>query len=429
MRDENDYSGWRKYACAGISLCECLLFCGLHYGWAPLVYVFKNEGIYGDLCEQTLNSSNLLYKNASFDHIISYSIEDCRNCSSNKNGTAISSTADHHKCKAQDDKFAMTFTVASTIVCAGCVVFGHINLKFGTRVTRILSMTIFILGALMLAFTNKEYAWLMLPGLTCLGTGGMPIFMTSVQVSNLFGKGASSFVGSLSGAFDSSAFVMLLLKIGFEHGTSRETFLIGLACLHTLVAINTFFFLPRSFITKTKLRKDIDLTIDKGENEVLTETDKKNPLADESSKPSLRDSILSPLYIMHVFWLCILQLRFYYFIGTLNPFLHKVTGRNEQLVSHFTDVFGYCILGGIFTTTFAGFVYDWQKRIFKDRKSKTSRQLLPALLPLSLGSGLSLLMSILLLIPRAEVLYLTFVVMVFMRSFLYGIGSSYLAAM
>ena len=36
-------------------------------------------------------------------------------------------------------------------------------------------------------------------------------------------------------------------------------------------------------------------------------------------------------------------------------------------MSHFTDVASYAMLGGIFVTTFAGMVYDWQKRIYKGK--------------------------------------------------------------
>ena len=36
-----------------------------------------------------------------------------------------------------------------------------------------------------------------------------------------------------------------------------------------------------------------------------------------------------------------------------------------SLVSHFTDVASFTLFGGIFATTIAGVVYDWQKRVFK----------------------------------------------------------------
>jgi hypothetical protein len=41
-------------------------------------------------------------------------------------------------------------------------------------------------GTLMMAFTSKDYPWLMFPGLSLIGTGGMPILVTNVQVISAF---------------------------------------------------------------------------------------------------------------------------------------------------------------------------------------------------------------------------------------------------
>ncbi|KAK3090418.1 hypothetical protein FSP39_011704 [Pinctada imbricata] len=240
----------------------------------------------------------------------------------------------------------------------------------------------------------------MMPGLTFLGVGGLPVFVTNVQVSNLFGRSAASIVGALGGAYDSSPVVLLLAKIAFENGVGHKAFMIGLACCHSLLIINTVFFLPKSFIAKLDT-PTVEFQVTK---ELENDTKERLPSTKES-KQSLRGCIFSPIYIIHVSWICILQLRFYYLLGTLNPFLHKITNTNEALVSHFTDVIGYCMLGGLVTTTFAGVVYDWQKHLFKDKQTDTARKLLPTVLPLCTASGLSLLMSILLLIPSVKVLY------------------------
>lgn len=43
--------------------------------------------------------------------------------------------------------------------------------------------------------------------------------------------------------------------------------------------------------------------------------------------PSLKATVFSPFYILHVVWLAVLQLRFYFFLGSLNVTLEK----------HYTD--------------------------------------------------------------------------------------------
>ena len=50
-----------------------------------------------------------------------------------------------------------------------------------------------------------------------------------------------------------------------------------------------------------------------------------------SSIPSLRSCVKRPLFITHCIWLCLLQLRFYYFIGSLNTYLNRILDRDEQL--------------------------------------------------------------------------------------------------
>ena len=64
-----------------------------------------------------------------------------------------------------------------------------------------------------------------------------------------------------------------------------------------------------------------------------------------------------------------------------------------------------------------------------DKTTEAARHLMPAVLPLSLASGLSLTLSLLLLLPYIDVLYLIYIVLVFMRSFLYNVGTAFLAIM
>ena len=51
----------------------------------------------------------------------------------------------------------------------------------------------------------------------------------------------------------------------------------------------------------------------------------------ESKLPSLMSCVKRPLFILHTVWLSLLQLRFYYFLGTLNKYLNTLfDGDNEQ---------------------------------------------------------------------------------------------------
>lgn len=45
--------------------------------------------------------------------------------------------------------------------------------------------------------------------------------------------------------------------------------------------------------------------------------------------------VLQPLFITHTVWLCLLQLRFYYFIGNLNTFLNRMLNNDIVKGTHF----------------------------------------------------------------------------------------------
>lgn len=143
--------GWKKYLVAGWAFTECLLFAGLLYGWGSLVFVLKDERIYADLCPETktnLSSSNLslIYDQESgLNESVVYMIlttPEVNVSNSNESMTedVIVKKKRRERCIPQDEKMALCFTIASALFCAGCAVMGHINYKFGTRVTRIISL-------------------------------------------------------------------------------------------------------------------------------------------------------------------------------------------------------------------------------------------------------------------------------------------------
>lgn len=53
--------------------------------------------------------------------------------------------------------------------------------------------------------------------------------------------------------------------------------------------------------------------------------------ADKSTSPTLLQCVKKPMFITHVVWLSLLQLRFYIFIGTLNQYLNRVLDNDKDL--------------------------------------------------------------------------------------------------
>ncbi|XP_067672137.1 equilibrative nucleobase transporter 1-like [Haliotis asinina] len=439
------------------AIVETMLFGGLIYGWSSLVFVLKAKFLYQDLCSEskmaepdnkTSNMLRLTITSSPFDNSTPIYImlpTDERNQSSN---TAAPG------CEAQDSMLNLVFTVASTLFCAGCAAMGHINFKFGTRVTRVLSMIIFVTGTLMIAFVSQDVPWLIFPGLTLVGIGGIPLLVTNTQIANLFSRGSSTIIGLLCGAFDISAAVQLVIKIAFEKGFSLRHSYLVLTGLHSMVIVSTFFFLPKGFISKPEdnpPQEQVTYRVEDGEAPSVVLLDKeeeagvviadgkKQPLKEESKTPltpppspsklpSLFSCILSSSFLPHVIWLSILQLRFYYFLSSLNPILNNVLDGDQAQVSFYTNMSMYMMLAGIVTSPFAGIVYDWQKGIFNNSRSKLRRDLMPSVMPLMTGTILGLLVTVFCMIPAKEVLYLTFITVVFCRSFLYCMGASFIGA-
>ncbi|XP_048248236.1 equilibrative nucleobase transporter 1-like [Haliotis rufescens] len=430
---------------------ETMLFGGLIYGWSSLVFILKAKFVYQDLCSESQvagpdnKTSNMLRLSITSSPLDNSTPIYIMLPPDQNNNTIVAAG-----CEAQDSMLNLVFTVASTLFCAGCAAMGHINFKFGTRVTRVLSMLTFVAGTLMIAFVSQDIPWLIFPGLTLVGVGGIPLLVTNTQIANLFSRGSSTIIGLLCGAFDISAAVQLVIKIAFERGFSLRNSYLIVTGLHSMVIVSTFFFLPRGFITKPEERppqEQVTYTVEDGEapSVVLLEkaeeagvviVDGKQPLKEESKAPltsppklpTLFSCILSSSFILHVLWLSILQLRFYYFLSSLNPILNDVLHGDMAQVSYYTNVSMYMMLAGIVTSPFAGVVYDWQKGFFNNSRSKLRRDLMPSVMPLMTGTVLGLLVTVFCMIPAKQVLYLTFITVVFFRSFLYCMGAAFMGA-
>ena len=50
-------------------------------------------------------------------------------------------------------------------------------------------------------------------GMVCVAMAGLALLMTNVQLGALFGRGQTTFVGLLSGCYDVSAIMQLLIKV------------------------------------------------------------------------------------------------------------------------------------------------------------------------------------------------------------------------
>ncbi|XP_033119327.1 solute carrier family 43 member 3-like [Anneissia japonica] len=415
------------------SISECLFFGGLAYGWASLVYVVKDRGFFSDECDQTAIT------NDSFD-----------SC-----GVLVNAT--EGQCPEQDARLQLVFTVAAFTINATSFIMGPVYDKYGTRLVRIIFSFLMALAFLLLAFSKPEEPNILFPAMMFMASGGIMILFTNIQVGNLFGRWRSTIVTALSGSFDSSAFVMLLVKIGYEGGISMQTSFIILAIATLMFNINTWILLPIKHIpwplpsnwgkpdaavngTKGKVVIEEEMKMNSESEQV--NLDQKDNAHDSTSMPqfsdlldreypNVRTCLVSPMYILLLLWLTVIQLRHWLFLGTFNPWINGLScDKNE--VSQYTSVFASVQFCGILFAPLCGLLLD------RNRKKKTSEgkdcsertfldDLQDSILAFLVTIVITLLFCIMTIIPILEVQYITFVLQVLSRAFLYGLAAAFIA--
>lgn len=463
-------SSFRKGFAIGWALLEILLFAGLFFGWGTLVFMLKEEGVYGNLCESstpgelddksrtmyTQKDNETLYRTSAGYDVYSVNVTNYNITLSVKDsGKAIG-------CTAQDKKFNLGFTIVSGLWPFFYGILGQLGHKFGTRFLRLCSITFFICGSLLIAFTTPEVPWLAFVGLFLYGLNGCSLLFSSFQLSYLFENGRSLVSSLMTGSFDSSIATQLYIKVAYDNGIPRQYCYIFIACLHVVALISTFLWLPKTYIDFPEQHDETiivssddedDKIEDKKDSERMTPLQDVNALhelnnhniekidADDVSKPlnaspvtteeediGLMGYIRSPLFLLHVFWYSILQLRFFYFVGTLNPWLERIS-QTEEEVSQYTDISMFFMLGGIVTSITAGTFFEMQKRRYKDSKHPFRRRTGPVVIPLMVGTALGVLLSVMQMIPAQGAIYASFISVTAFRSFLYAIGNGYLSEM
>ncbi|XP_041790136.1 solute carrier family 43 member 3a [Chelmon rostratus] len=383
---------------------ECLGFAGVLFGFASLMFVLKEDGYFSQLCVSVPGT----------------------------NDTTI--TTD---CSRQDEQFSLVFTIASFLNNFLTLVNGYLFDRFGTMVTRLLAICLYTTGTLLLAFSSPAFSELLFPALCCICVGGILLLLTNMQVGNLFPAHRSTIITLYNGAFDSSSVVFLLVKVLYEQGISVRTSFLVLSSCSIIHLLRTFLLMPRTHIpyplpqyytygldcgqantyNVEQFESMRDRTSSAGEN-VSPEPEETK---DSRKVASFRSCVLSWFFLWHVLWLSIMQLRHYLFIGTLNPMLTRLANDDPDLVSQYTNAFAIIQMFGLLCAPWNGLIMDRHKgKPLAPGETEQEADLRSSSLSLFLTSLQCLLFSVCASIPVLPLQYLTFVLQVSSRSFLYG---------
>uniref|UniRef100_A0A803VW31 Solute carrier family 43 member 3 n=1 Tax=Ficedula albicollis TaxID=59894 RepID=A0A803VW31_FICAL len=327
-------------------LLECGAFCGIIFGWASLVFVLKDLGYFEGLCQPSATPSPNLTLGSD--------------------------------CSGQDEQFSLVFTIGSFMNNFMTFPMGVVFDRFGTTAARLIAISLYTGGTLLVAFSTPETAVLLFPAMSMLSVGGILLILTNMQVGNLFGNYRSIIITLYNGAFDSSSAIFLIVKLLYERGLSLRAMFLFLAACSAWHLLRTLFLMPRTRIPYP-LPPDYDygLRCRGRSRSYRTHEDKQRPgeagpeetplepaLARGGDGPGtpFRACACSWLFAWHVAWLSVMQLRHYLFIGTLNPQLEHLARGDHALVSTYTNAFAFTQLCGVLCAPWNGLILDRHKR-------------------------------------------------------------------
>ncbi|NWS43873.1 S43A3 protein, partial [Probosciger aterrimus] len=407
-------------------LLECGTFCGLIFGWASLVFVLKELQYFKEWCQPV--------------------------GALGPNGTELLD------CSRQDEQFSLVFTIGSFMNNFMTFPMGFIFDLFGTTVARLIAISLYTGGTLLVAFSTPGLAVLLFPAMSMLSVGGILLILTNMQVGNLFGKYRSIIITVYNGAFDSSSAVFLIIKVLYGHGLSLQTMFLFMAACSAWHLLRTLFLMPRTRIPyplppaynyglrcPRRSRSYRTYEEKRPPGEAGPEETPLEPVAPRgegcgfekaelsaSAPPAVPFAacVCSARFAWHVVWLSVLQLRHYLFIGTLNPLLDHLAHGDSGLVSTYTNAFAFTQLCGVLCAPWNGLILDRHKRgkhPHPDGAQGALTDLQASVLSLVVTVVLGLLFSIAAAVPMLPVQFGTFVLQVLSRSFLYGGNAAFLA--
>ncbi|XP_038641662.1 solute carrier family 43 member 3-like [Scyliorhinus canicula] len=398
-------------------------------------------------------------------------------------------------CNLQHDRFALVFTIAAFAYGFSAFPGGALFDYLGTMVTRLVAITLYTAATLMMALSTS--AALVFPALTLMATGGSILFLTNIQIANLFANRRSTVITLYSGALGSSTVVFLLVKVLHEVGFSLLSMFMFISSLSTIHILRTFLLLPRTRIpyplperytygischtltlpsfsregtTPSQIEQDHENerymgegggTHDETEGDIghgqenidgdsvertevkegdtggvqkntgggngemqeemgvigaVIPNEYEGSAGHEEQIPTFRSCIFSKIFFSQM-------LRLVIFIGNLNPMLTHAANGDTLQVSRFTNAFAFTQLFAIFTAPWNGLIMDRHRRRTISGTTANSQRLADmnsAVLSLAITVTLAVLFSIFATVPVLEVQYLTFVMQVITRSFLFG---------
>uniref|UniRef100_A0A9L0JZR3 Solute carrier family 43 member 3 n=1 Tax=Equus asinus TaxID=9793 RepID=A0A9L0JZR3_EQUAS len=400
-------------------LLECLGFVGILFGWALLVFVFKTEHYFEELCEP--------------------------NARLTVNTTLMGNATGQSDCKSQDEKFSLIFTLASFVNNFMTFPIGYNFDCFKTTIAHLIAIFLYTTATLTIAFTSAESALLLFLAVPMLTVRGILFLITNLQVGNLFGKHRSTIITLYNGAFDSSSAVFLVIQLLYEQGISLRASFLFFSVFSVWHVGRTFLLLPRgdfcfhSLCSGRDSREEEKKTVESKEPLHCCSPSSSTFLIPDPGQQKELHSFwsyaFSRRFAWHLMWLSMMQLWHYIFIGTLNSLLTTLSKGTMYVaglgVSIYTNAFAITQFFGVLCVPWNDLLMDLLKQRYQKKASKTGFSasavaLCSTVSSLALMSLLCLGFALCVSVPVLPLQYVTFILQVISRSFLYVGNAAFL---
>lgn len=366
---------------------ETFIYAGVLYGWSSIYPVLISEGFFKEQC---------LYNN---------------------------------QCQEQQNSLSLVFSIASGAAPILNLLTGVMLDKVGTWVTRTILIVISAVGFLITAFAVPgRTSSLLYVSFPLIGFGGYGLLTTNIQSANLTPLYRASVASLVSGSFDSSAVIFLVInKIYFGAGVRFNVIFYALAACGVLLIVRTFLLTPKTpppYVLPRNYRFGYEELCRSSADYENQHDDAKNEDTDVADNPDVK-SLQSSLQELHtwsnVIHFAFIQFSIIYFIGNFNTW---ITTRVSD-TSLYTTVFALILFCGLLLAPLGGFLVDFSRKRF-DLPPHLATLKAVAVTQL-IGDVFTLLMLACALVPLEQIQYVTFVMTVAARAFLYGTMAAFVS--
>ncbi|XP_033985810.1 solute carrier family 43 member 3-like [Trematomus bernacchii] len=402
-------------------LLESLFFTGITFGWASLVFVLKIDGYFAGYCTNTTRAED---QDVSID------------------------------CRGQDEHLSWVMSVATIANTLTRLPIGYVFDRCGTTVARLIAVCFYTTGTLLITLSRAETSVLLYPATACLVIAGTTLYITNVQVANLFDTYRSTIINVYNGAYDSSAAVFLIIKLLHEKGVSLHSCFFFLTLCSIFQLLRTFLLMPKGHIPyplpdtytygfscpstrrerreeKENDKEDQELDVKRNKDDKTAEAETsalhllKKPLVEpKQEEVSFRSCVMSWLFLWHLLWVVTSLLCQFLYLSLVNPMLTRLANNDQTLVSHYTNVFAITQLCAVLLSPLNGLIMDRHKhkphKPLTQGETKREADLSSLPLSLSLNSVQCFLFCVCFTCPVLPLQYLTFILQVVNSAFFYA---------